>query len=39
MILHNCIVLVTAVVVVTISWVNPSSQLLKPCFHLTFGFK
>ncbi len=27
-----CIVLVTAAAVVTISWVNPSSQLLKPCF-------
>jgi hypothetical protein len=39
MILHNCIVLVTAAVVVTISWVNPLSQLLKPCFHRIFGFK
>jgi hypothetical protein len=27
MILHNCIVLVTVVVGVTILWVNPSSQL------------
>jgi hypothetical protein len=39
MILHNCIVLVTAAVVVTICWANPSSQLLKPCFHRIFGFK
>ncbi len=29
-----CIVLVTAVVVVTISWVNPLSQLFMPCFYL-----
>jgi hypothetical protein len=32
-------VLVTAVVVVTISWVNPLSQQLKPCFYRMFGFK
>ncbi len=34
-----CIVLVTAVAVVTISWVNPLSQLLKPYFYRVFGFK
>ena len=34
-----CIVLITAAAVVTISWVNPLSQLLKPCFHRIFGFK
>ncbi len=28
-----CIVLVTAAAMVTISWVNPLSQLLKPCFY------
>jgi hypothetical protein len=34
-----CIVLITAAAVVTISWVNPLSQLLKPYFYNIFGFK
>jgi hypothetical protein len=40
MILHICIVLVTAAAVVTIPWVSPLSQRLKPCFcYRVFGFK
>ncbi len=39
MILHNLHSVVTVAVVVTISRVNPISQLLKPCSHRIFGFK